>query len=44
MKDGLEPFLFRFAGRTTLVLVFYRNFYPKTGSHFSEIALFYRER
>jgi len=36
---SLEQFLFRLAQRTALVLCVHRNFYPKTASHFSEIAL-----
>jgi len=38
-KNWLEQFLFRLAQRNALVLCFCRNFYPKTASHFSEIAL-----
>jgi len=36
---ALERFLLRWAQRTALDSCFYRVFYPKTGSHFSENAL-----
>jgi len=35
----LERFLLRLAKSTALAFCFYRNFYPKTASHFSEVAL-----
>jgi len=34
-----EHFWFRLAQPNALILCFYRNFYLKTGFHFSEIAL-----